>query len=103
MRSPETLHCRSAVHRVFKSVRVAAPGRGLRSIQCGLSLICLSILLTSATTAQTGQSSQAPAQPTSNSTPLEDGREMGTYQVQQSIEFGYRFTDVTGSQAMYGT
>jgi len=32
-----------------------------------------------------------------------DGTELGGYQVQQSVEFGYRFTDVTGSQAMYGT
>ena len=28
---------------------------------------------------------------------------VGPYQVQQSTEFGYRFTDVTGSSAMYGT
>ncbi len=32
-----------------------------------------------------------------------DGSEFGGYQVQQSIEFGYRFTDVTGSDAMYNT
>jgi len=32
-----------------------------------------------------------------------DDVELGGYQVQQSVEFGYRFTDVTGSEAMYGT
>jgi hypothetical protein len=32
-----------------------------------------------------------------------DGKEMGGYQVEQSAEFGYRFTEVTGSQQMYDT
>lgn len=32
-----------------------------------------------------------------------DATEVGGYQVQQSIEFGYRFTSVTGSQPMYDT
>ncbi len=32
-----------------------------------------------------------------------DGAEFGGYQVQQSIELGYRFTDVNGSKEMYNT
>lgn len=33
----------------------------------------------------------------------DDGRVMDNYQVQQSIELGYRFTDVAGSSPMYDT
>jgi hypothetical protein len=40
------------------------------------------------------------AQPSSGAT---DGKEMGGFQVEQSTEFGYRFTDVSGSQSMYDT
>ncbi|HVZ18894.1 MAG TPA: hypothetical protein VG897_17390 [Terriglobales bacterium] len=32
-----------------------------------------------------------------------DGKQAGGYQIQQSVEFGYRFTDVTGNDAMYET
>jgi hypothetical protein len=32
-----------------------------------------------------------------------DGKNWGGFQVEQSVEFGYRFTDVTGSQQMYDT
>ena len=32
-----------------------------------------------------------------------EGIEQGNYNVKQSVEFGYRFTDVTGSQATYDT
>jgi hypothetical protein len=41
----------------------------------------------------------APAQTADTS----DGKQIGSYQVQQSIEFGYRFTDVTGSTPLYDT
>jgi len=40
---------------------------------------------------------------TSTSNGTSDGTDLAGYQVQQSTEFGYRFTDVTGSEAMYGT
>src|SRR6185437_8393263 len=33
----------------------------------------------------------------------QEGKELGGYQVQQSIEFGYRFTDVVGSEEVYKT
>ena len=33
----------------------------------------------------------------------QEGKEIGGYQVQQSIEFGYRFTDVNGSDQIYNT
>jgi hypothetical protein len=49
------------------------------------------------------QGSQAGTPQTANPAPPGDGKEMGGYQVQQNVEFGYRFTDVNGSQAMYGT
>ncbi len=32
-----------------------------------------------------------------------DGKQWGGYQVEQSVELGYRFTDVTGSTQMYNT
>jgi len=32
-----------------------------------------------------------------------DGIDSGNYNIKQSVEFGYRFTDFTGSQATYGT
>ena len=35
--------------------------------------------------------------------PDPEGIEQGNYNVKQSVEFGYRFTDVTGSQATYDT
>ncbi len=40
------------------------------------------------------------AQPSSGAA---DGKEAGGFQLEQSVEFGYRFTDVTGSQQMYDT
>jgi hypothetical protein len=51
-----------------------------------LSTLCLS---------QTGGS------PTQTTAP--EGKEIGGYQVQQSIDFGYRFTDVNGSEQMFDT
>src|SRR3984893_12636478 len=35
--------------------------------------------------------------------PEEQGIESGNYNIKQSVEFGYRFTDFTGSQATYDT
>src|SRR6476660_3390054 len=35
--------------------------------------------------------------------PDQEGKQVGGYQVQQSIEVGYRFTDVVGSQQVYNT
>src|SRR6201990_1706278 len=35
--------------------------------------------------------------------PDPEGIEQGNYNVKQSVEFGYRFTDVTGSQTTYDT
>jgi LPS transport system D len=43
---------------------------------------------------------------TTGSTPAqtnEEGKEIAGYQVQQSIDFGYRFTDVNGSEQMFDT
>ena len=35
--------------------------------------------------------------------PDPEGVEQGNYNLKQSVEFGYRFTEVTGSQATYDT
>ena len=35
--------------------------------------------------------------------PDPEGIEQGNYNIKQSVEFGYRFTDVTGSRATYDT
>src|SRR5215470_12285429 len=35
--------------------------------------------------------------------PEPEGIEEGNYNIKQSVEFGYRFTDVTGSQETYDT
>jgi hypothetical protein len=43
----------------------------------------------------------AQTQPATGSAP--DEKKLGGFQVEQSAEFGYRFTDVTGSQQMYET
>ncbi len=40
-------------------------------------------------------------QPAPATTPA--GREFGNYQVEQSVVFGYRFTEITGNQAIYDT
>lgn len=40
---------------------------------------------------------------TPSSTAAADGKEMGGYQVEQSVELGYRFTDVTGNRNIYDT
>jgi hypothetical protein len=57
-------------------------------------LVCL---LTAVALSQSQSSSQ------SSGNGSGDGKDLGGYQTQQSIEFGYRFTDVTGNEAMYNT
>ncbi|MGZ4787017.1 MAG: hypothetical protein ACXVZX_00760 [Terriglobales bacterium] len=60
----------------------------MKTVWCCLTLACL-------------LGSVAMAQTTAGATA--DGKEVGGYQVQQSVEFGYRFTDVTGNPAIYDT
>ena len=58
--------------------------------------LMIATLLSSLVVAQTSTSAgTAPPEP--------EGKELGGYQVQQSIEFGYRFTDVVGSDEVYKT
>src|SRR5690348_13475088 len=54
------------------------------------------VLLPSLVAAQTSSSA-------GTASPEPEGKELGGYQVQQSIEFGYRFTDVVGSDELYKT
>jgi hypothetical protein len=53
------------------------------------------LMLSASTLAQTGSGGLSAAQ--------NDGKELGGYQVQQSIELGYRFTSISGSQQMFDT
>src|SRR4051794_29200149 len=52
----------------------------------------------STTTSQTSTASQSTGASTEG-----EGRPIAGYQVQQSVEVGYRFTDVNGDRPMYGT
>ena len=62
---------------------------------------CLLSALNPAACAQSSSSSKTAPQ---TSTAAEnEGIESGNYRVQQSIEMGYRFTDTSGSDAVYNT
>ena len=52
--------------------------------------------------AQSGTGSASRSAQTAPST-SSDGREFGDYRVEQSVEFGYRFADITGNENMYDT
>lgn len=60
-------------------------------------LVALVILTLTAAAAAQGGAGGTPPMDTG------DGKEIGNYQVHQSIEFGYRFTDVTGSNQIFDT
>ncbi len=62
-------------------------------------LVASSVLLAQNTPPSTSSPNPSP----SATAPAEEGRSIGGYQVQQSVELGYRFTDVTGNPAMYNT
>ena len=63
-----------------------------------VSYSLIAIILSTAVMAQTSSSSK-PA----NVSADQEGKQVGGYEVQQSIELGYRFTDVAGSQEVYNT
>jgi len=52
---------------------------------------------------QNSGSGGSPSAPSSPSATAQEGWENGGYRIHQSIELGYRASDVTGSQAMYDT
>jgi opacity protein-like surface antigen len=58
----------------------------------------IAIILSSAVVAQTSSSKQ-PASAAVD----QEGKQVGVYEIQQSVELGYRFTDVAGSQEVYNT
>jgi len=62
-----------------------------RICQASLLIVALSLKFAGSVAAQT-----APQQPT-------QGVDSGNYNIRQTIEFGYRSTDVNGNQANYGT
>ena len=71
----------------------------------GLTLLAVCVCLASHAFAQSFGPSPT-ATPTTVSTdadPAPPGKEIGDFQVMQSIELGGRISDVTGSQAMYDT
>ena len=73
--------------------RKSKPGRSLRSyrrgwIFAGQVALLLFVAVTAAWTQQAAEG---------------DGIDSGNYNIKQSVEFGYRFTDFTGSQATYDT
>ena len=52
---------------------------------------------------QTSQASEASQTSQTSQTSDTEGKELGGYQVQQSVELGYRFVDVAGSKPVYST
>lgn len=68
-----------------------------------LILLATSVLAQDAGSGASGQGSGGQStSKTKKQTPVE-GTEMGGYRIQQSVELGYRFTGVDGSQAVYNT
>ena len=76
------------------------------------SFVLMAVALCSITFAQTGSapasSGQTGTASSAKGTPppapsSSDGREFGNYRVEQSVEFGYRFADITGNQDVYNT
>ena len=69
------------------------PGRSLRSCPRGWVFVggVALLVLVGVTCAWTQQAAEG------------DGIDSGNYNIKQSVEFGYRFTDFTGSQATYDT
>jgi hypothetical protein len=59
----------------------------------------VSVAQTTGNTSSTAQTSPGSAAGTTDS----EGREFGNYRVQQSFEFGYRFTEISGSTDVYNT
>src|SRR5215831_20316353 len=59
----------------------------------------VSVAQTTGNTSGTAQTSAGSAAGTTDS----EGHEFGNYRVQQSFEFGYRFTDINGNLDVYNT
>src|SRR5271157_271160 len=68
----------------------------------GLALVAVCLLLLSSTFAQSSGQTQSPA-PASPPPAAAEGKEIGGFQVTQSIELGGRIAEVNGSQPMYDT
>src|SRR5581483_8271087 len=70
-----------------------APGAAHRPFLTTLLVLAMFPLLLAAGQTQSGGSGGSD----------DDGKEVSGYKVQQTIELGYRFTDVTGNPNMYDT
>ena len=77
---------------------------GLRTV--GAHLLWLAVVaagLLLVATSATGQNSTAPPTPANPPSDADEGKDIGGYHVTQSIEFGGRISEVSGSQPMYDT
>src|SRR5271165_3147945 len=72
--------------------------RSLGAYSFGLALLVVCLFSLSSSVGQT-----PPPAPAGSQAPSGEGKEMGGFQVTQSIEFGGRISEVTGSQPMYDT
>src|SRR5271156_3135548 len=74
-------------------------------VTLGITLLLACLFWTSSAPAQSpGQTAPATPPPASSSSAASDeGKEIGGFQVTQSIEVGGRISSVSGSQAMYDT
>ncbi|HZD30148.1 MAG TPA: hypothetical protein VE779_00660, partial [Candidatus Angelobacter sp.] len=69
-----------------------------------LALIAVALLLQAVAFGQNPTTPSAPpAPPSPTSSAADEGKDIGSFHVTQSVEFGGRISDVTGSQAMYDT
>jgi hypothetical protein len=76
----------------------------MKSAGCLLLLISLGVSTASrAQNLPPSSSNPNPGPVPAAAAPADEGRNIGGYQMQQSVELGYRFTDVTGNPAMYDT
>src|SRR5215471_21735106 len=63
----------------------------------------VTLVLVCSMAAQNPPSAQTPQTPPAAPPDAQEGKDIGGFHVTQSIEFGGRINDVTGSQAMYDT
>ena len=76
--------------------------RSLRTYISGIALVLTCLLLTGGAFGQSSGQTTSPA-PSSPAPSSGEGKEIGGFQVTQSIEIGGRINEVTGSQPMYDT
>ena len=63
----------------------------------------LGVLLLASAVSGRAQDAPKPDPPKADPPPVVEGRDSGNYNIRQTIEFGYRSTDISGNRANYGT